>query len=77
MSNMMEQVMGKTVPATFLSVARQGLFFIPAVLILSATLGETGIQMSQMVADFLTFLCTIPIHGYILRHLPKEDTRKA
>ena len=77
MSNMMEQVMGKTVPATFLSVARQGLFFIPAVLILSATLGETGIQMSQMVADLLTVLCTIPIQGYILRHLPKEDKLKA
>ena len=76
MSNMMEQVMGKTVPATFLSVARQGLFFIPAVLILSAIFGETGVQISQMVADLLTVLCAIPIHFYVLRHMPKEDKVK-
>ena len=73
MSNMMEQVMGKTVPATFLAVARQGLFFIPSVLILSVLFGETGIQMSQMVADLLTALCAIPIQLFILRHMPKAD----
>ena len=77
MSMMMEQVMGKTVPATILSVARQGLFFIPAVLILSALLGATGVQMSQMVADLLTILCAVPVHIYILRKLPKEDRLKA
>jgi len=73
MSMMMEQVMGKTVPATFLSVARQGLFFIPAVLTLSALFGAQGIQMSQMVADILTVLCSVPIHFLILRQLPKQD----
>ena len=77
MSNMMEQVMGKTVPATFLAVARQGLFFIPSVLILSVIFGETGIQMSQMVADLLTALCAIPIQLFILRHMPKEDRLQA
>ena len=73
MSNMMEQSMGRTVPATFLSVARQGLFFIPAVLILPVFLGATGIQMAQSVADVLTLLCAIPIHLYVLRSLPKTD----
>lgn len=73
MSTMMEQVMGKTAAATFLSVARQGLFFIPAVLILSAVFGVLGIQMTQLIADSLTIACAIPLHIHILRHLPKQD----
>lgn len=73
MSNMMEQSIGKAVPATFLSVARQGLFFIPLVLILSHTLGLIGIQMTQACADVLTLLCAIPIHVYVLKHLGKTN----
>jgi len=61
MSNMMLQTTGNAVPATFLSAARQGLFFIPVVWILSATLGMLGIQMSQTVADLLTLLCAVPL----------------
>ena len=68
--------MGRTGSATFLSVARQGMFFIPAVLILSALLGILGIQMTQTVADFLTLACAIPIHILVLRSLPKEDLQK-
>ena len=77
MSTLMEQVIGRTAASTFLSVARQGMFFIPAVLILSATLDVLGIQMSQAVADLLTLACAIPVHIMILRSLPKEDLRKA
>ena len=73
MSNMMEQVMGKTLPATFISMARQGIFFIPTVLLLSYLWGKTGIQMTQAVADTLTVLCAIPIHLLVLRKLPKTD----
>ena len=76
MSTMMEQVMGRTASATFLSVARQGMFFIPAVLILSALLGVLGIQMTQTVADLLTLACAIPIHILVLRSLPREDLQK-
>ena len=72
MSNMMQQSMGKTVPATFLSVARQGLFFIPLVWILSAAFGFTGIQITQPVADFLTFLCAIPIQLHVLRSMQAD-----
>ena len=71
MSNMMEQSMNRTVSATFMSVARQGLFFIPLVLILSATLGITGIQMTQACADVLTFLFAIPIHAHVLKTMEK------
>ena len=74
MSNMMEQSIGRTVPATFLATARQGVFFIPAVWILFAAFGLLGIQMAQAVSDLLTLLCAIPIHIYVMRTLvPKHN----
>ena len=71
MSNMMEQSMGRTAPATFLSVARQGVFFIPVVLGLSAIWGVTGIQTAQSVSDALTFLCAVPIQLHVLRTMER------
>ena len=73
MSNMLMQATGRTIPATFLAVARQGLFFIPMVLILPLVLGVTGIQMAQSAADLLTFLCAVPIQIHVLRSFPKEN----
>lgn len=70
-SNMMQQSMGKTIPATFLSVARQGLFFIPLVWVLNGLLGFTGIQLSQPAADAITFLCAVPIQLHVLRGMGK------
>lgn len=72
MCNMMEQSIGRTVSATFLSAARQGVFFIPAIFILSGLFGLTGIQMSQAVADFVTLLCAIPIHIYVLKTMEPD-----
>lgn len=72
MSNMMEQSINRTVSATFLSAARQGVFFIPAILILSSLLGLTGIQMAQTVADLLTLGCAIPIHIYVLKTMEPD-----
>ena len=72
MSNMMMQSMGLVAPATFLAVARQGFFFIPLVLILSAAFGLVGIQMTQAIADLLTFLCAVPLQLRVLKNLPKD-----
>lgn len=72
MSNMMMQSIGKTAPATFLSVARQGLFFIPMILLLPPFLGATGIQISQGAADLLTFFCALPIQLHVLKNIPKD-----
>ena len=71
MSNMMQQSTNKTIPATFLSVARQGLFFIPIVLIMSNLLGMLGVQMAQATADLLTFLCALPLQLHILKKMKK------
>ena len=76
MSNMMQQVMGRTTSATFLAIARQGIFFIPCVLLLPLAFDGLGIQMTQMVADTLTVVCAIPLQLYVLRSLPKNDGAK-
>ena len=74
MSTMMEQSMGRTIPATFLSVARQGFFFIPSVLLLPLLLNATGVQMAQSLADVLTLIFAVPIHLYVMKSLPKTDS---
>ncbi|MBQ7124124.1 MAG: MATE family efflux transporter [Oscillospiraceae bacterium] len=73
MSNMMTQVIGKSVQATFLAAARQGLFFIPAVLILSGIIDVLGIQLAQSIADIGTFLCAIPIQLKVLKELDNKN----
>ena len=72
MSNMLMQSIGRTVPATFLAVARQGLFFIPFVLGLPPLLGALGIQMAQSAADVLTFICAIPLQLSVLKTFPAD-----
>ena len=76
MSNMLMQSIGRTIPATFLAVARQGLFFIPFVLFLPIFFDATGLQMAQSAADLLTFLCAIPIQLHVLRSLKEDKPRR-
>jgi len=73
MSQMMLQTIGRTGPATFLSMARQGIFFIPLVWILTAALGLTGIQITQAVADVFTMAFAIPIQLKVLKELSVPD----
>ena len=75
MSNMMLQTIGRTAPATFLAMARQGVFFIPLVWILSAAFGMLCIQMTQTVSDCLTLICAIPIQLKVLRELSASPDR--
>lgn len=70
--NMTYQVIGKSWTATFLSCMRQGLFFIPLVIVLPMYFGIFGLQISQPIADFLAgFLC-IPFGIKFLRDLKKS-----
>lgn len=73
MSNMMLQTMGRTVPATFLAMARQGIFMIPMVWVLPALFGLAGIEAAQAAADLLTLLCAVPIQLHILRELREAE----
>ena len=70
--NMMMQTIGKSVRASFLAMARQGLFFIPAVLILPRLFGLFGLQISQAVADVITFALSIPLQLSVFREMDAE-----
>lgn len=75
-SNSMQQTMGKTLVASFLALCRQGLFLVPAVLILPGLLGLLGVQLAQSVSDVCTFLVTIPLQRRVLSELGEGDGRK-
>lgn len=69
MSNMEMQTIGKSVRASFLAMARQGLFLVPAVLILPRLFGLFGLEISQAVADAVTFAVAIPLQVITLREM--------
>ena len=68
-TGMLFQNIRMTGPATLLSICRNGLFFLPAILLLPLALGLQGVQMAQAVADVLTFLLSIPYAVWINRKL--------
>ena len=71
-ANMTLQVVGKSWQGTFLSSARQGIFFLPLMIVLSQTLGILGIQITQPIADFLTAAVSIPFMIIFFRGMSKE-----
>ena len=72
--NMLTQAIGYGVRSTIISTARQGIFLIPALLILPNTLGLLGIQIAQPISDICTFvLCLIIVSG-ILKQLKEKET---
>jgi putative MATE family efflux protein len=72
-TNMLFQNIRMPFRSTLLSIGRQGLFFIPAVLILPRLLGLQGVEMAQAVADVCTFLMSIPFAVWISRKLKMES----
>ena len=74
-SNMMLQSVGKTLSASILSGARQGLFLIPAVLILPYLFGLLGVQMAQMCADICSFALTLPMIFSFLNKMKNDEVR--
>ncbi|MDD3410719.1 MAG: MATE family efflux transporter [Eubacteriales bacterium] len=68
-ANMMLQTMGMAGKASLLAAARQGLFFIPAVLALPYFFGLLGVQLAQPVSDVLSFALSIPLTLEVLRML--------
>ncbi|MGN1101167.1 MAG: MATE family efflux transporter [Huintestinicola sp.] len=73
MTNMIMQNMGRTVRATILAIARQGLFFIPLLFILSGAFGFFGIQITQAAADVLSAAVSIPIAVMVARELSDKE----
>ena len=68
-TGMLFQNIRMTVPATLLSICRNGIFFLPAILVLPLWIGLEGVQMAQAVADTLTFILAVPYAFWINRKL--------
>lgn len=64
--NQLYQGLGFKAIATLLASCRQGIFFLPTVLLLPFVLDRVGVQAAQPIADMCTFFFSIPfiIHFY-------------
>ncbi len=80
MSTMMMQTIGRVGRASFLSMARQGIFFLPLVIglpwLFSLVGGAPllGVQLAQPLADGLTFLSSLPLTAGVLKQLATDRT---
>ncbi|MEE0946681.1 MAG: MATE family efflux transporter [Acutalibacteraceae bacterium] len=72
MGNMITQNLGMVGRATFLATARQGIFFIPLVIVLPLCFSIQGLSIVQMTADLLTACCAIPTAIFVIKHLDRE-----
>lgn len=71
--NQMYQCLGYSVIASLLASCRQGIFFIPAVIILPIVVGITGIEAAQPLADLCTAIFSI---YFQIRFLKKVLNKK-
>lgn len=77
--NMLLQNIGLTFKATFVAAARQGLTFIPSVLIIPLIVSMLGfapvlgLQLAQAVSDLLAFFISLPIGISVLKNMSKSS----
>lgn len=67
--NILLQTIGKSAKSSFISISRQGLFFLPVVSILPRWIGIAGVQLSQPIADFITFFAAMLVTANVLKEL--------
>ena len=72
-TNMLLQNINYTWQATFLSMCRQGICFLPAVFIAPWLWGLTGLEAAQAIADAMTFLISPPFAIQIIRELSAQE----
>lgn len=69
MVNMLTQSIGYGFRASLVAMGRQGLFLIPALLVLPRFFGILGVQLAQPVADLFTFVLASVIVSKVLAEL--------
>ena len=75
MTNMLYQNIGRVVGATLLAVARQGLMFIPVVLILPGLFSDPmqGVYLAQPLADLFAFILAIILAVRMMKELNRDE----
>jgi Na+-driven multidrug efflux pump len=74
-TNMTFQSIGKYGISTLLSLARQGIFFLPLIFVLPKFIGLTGVQITQALSDVLTFVSCLPLVHCLLKDLDGDPAR--
>ncbi len=74
MTNMMLQSMGKGIPASITASARNGLFFIPMILLLPRIFGLFGVEITQACADVLSIAVSVPLAAHVLKKMKQAGT---
>ncbi len=70
--NMMLQTIGMALKASITALARQGIFFIPLILLLPLALGLRGVQLAQMAADVCSFALAVPLGWSVLKTMDHD-----
>lgn len=73
LTNMMLQASGQGIRSTITSSARNGIFFLPLILTLPRLFGLRGVEMTQAVADVLSFLLCVPFAAACLKRMKKTE----
>ena len=74
-TNMLMQSTGQAKEAAFLSTTRQGIFFIPLILILPPIFSLLGVQLAQPTADVLSSAAAVPLLVHYIRRLRQNQPR--
>ena len=74
--NQLYQGLGFKVQATFLASCRQGICFLPVILVLPLLVDLTGVQAAQSIADICTFFVSIPfIIIFYRKYIIEKDSK--
>lgn len=76
-ANMALQSTGQSASATFLAMCRQGVFFLPLILVLPRLMGVTGVELAQPVADLMSFVVAVPFLILFMRKLKKMEAQES
>lgn len=71
--NMLFQCTGKAALATFVAACRQGICFLPLIVILPRFIGLLGVQLTQPLSDVITLIICIPLLRSFFRNMKKEE----
>ena len=70
------QAMGAATASLVINLSRQGIIFIPALFILKAILGLTGLVWAQPIADILSLALAVVLYINTFKKLSKEQIAK-
>lgn len=70
------QALGKSIPSLVLSISRQGIAFVPTILIGTKLFGIRGIIWAQPIADIVTVIMASIMYIYIYKKMKKKLTEE-